>query len=49
MGAALALALAFWVPRLSQFALMTIPFWLRFFMRRAERGVERGARTLRET
>jgi uncharacterized membrane protein len=42
MGAALALALAFWVPRLSQFALMTIPFWLRFFMRRAERAVAVG-------
>ena len=40
MGAALALALAFWTPRLSQFALMTIPFWLRLFMRRAEAAVQ---------
>lgn len=36
-GAALALVLAFFVPRLSQFALMTIPFWLRLGVRRAER------------
>jgi hypothetical protein len=36
-GAALALALAFFVPRLSQFALMTIPFWLRLGIKRAER------------
>jgi len=39
-GAALALALAFFVPRLSQFALMTIPLWLRFAVRRAERAAE---------
>jgi hypothetical protein len=36
-GAALALVLSFFVPRLSQFALMTIPVWLRIFVRRAER------------
>ena len=37
MGAALALILAFFVPRLSQFALMTIPIWLRLGVKRAER------------
>ena len=36
-GAALALILAFFVPRLSQFALMTIPLWLRLAVARAER------------
>jgi len=36
-GAALALILAFFVPRLSQFALMTIPIWLRLGVKRAER------------
>jgi uncharacterized membrane protein len=36
-GAALALVLAFFVPALSQFALMTIPLWLRLAVRRAER------------
>jgi hypothetical protein len=40
LGAALALVLAFFVPRLSQFALMTIPFWLRISVRRAERRAE---------
>lgn len=38
-GAALALILAFFVPRLSQFALMTIPIWLRLAVRRAERKI----------
>jgi uncharacterized membrane protein len=36
-GAALAFVLAFFVPRWSQFALMTIPFWLRLGIKRAER------------
>jgi uncharacterized membrane protein len=36
-GAALALALAFVAPRLSQFALLTIPVWLRLAVARAER------------
>ncbi|MEP6983456.1 MAG: TMEM175 family protein [Sphingomicrobium sp.] len=36
-GAALALLLAFFVPRLSQFALLTIPLWLRLAVKRAER------------
>lgn len=38
-GAALALILAFFVPRFSQFALMTIPLWLRLAVKRAERSV----------
>jgi hypothetical protein len=38
-GAALALILAFFVPRLSQFARMTIPIWLRLAVRRAERKI----------
>jgi uncharacterized membrane protein len=38
-GAALALILAFFVPRVSQFALLTIPLWLRLAVRRAERSV----------
>ena len=38
-GAALALLLAFFVPRLSQFALMTIPIWLRLAVKRAEKQV----------
>jgi uncharacterized membrane protein len=37
LGAALALLLAFFVPRLSQFALLTIPLWLRLAVKRAER------------
>lgn len=36
LGAALAFVLAFFLPRLSQFGLMTIPLWLRFSVRRAE-------------
>lgn len=39
-GAALALVLAFFVPRLSQFALMTIPLWLSLVVKRAERGAK---------
>jgi len=39
-GAALALILAFFVPRLSQFALLTIPLWLRLAVRRAERNAQ---------
>ena len=35
-GAALALGIAFYAPRFSQFALMTIPIWLRLAVRRAE-------------
>ena len=38
VGAVLALALAFVAPRLSQFALLTIPVWLRLAVARAERG-----------
>jgi uncharacterized membrane protein len=38
-GAALALILAFFVPPFSQFALLTIPLWLRLAVRRAERSV----------
>jgi uncharacterized membrane protein len=38
-GAALALAVAFVEPRLSQFALITIPLWLRLAVRRAEKRV----------
>ena len=41
-GAALALILAFFVPRFSQFGLMTIPLWLRLVVRRAERGAQQG-------
>ena len=37
LGAALALALAFVVPKLAQFALMTIPVWLRLVVSRAEK------------
>jgi len=37
LGALLALAVAFVEPRLSQFALLTIPLWLRLSVRRAER------------
>ncbi|HEX6740905.1 MAG TPA: TMEM175 family protein [Sphingomicrobium sp.] len=37
LGAALALLLAFIVPALSQFGLLTIPLWLRLSVRRAER------------
>ena len=36
LGAALALALAFVFPRISQFGLLTIPLWLRLSVRRAE-------------
>ena len=36
-GAVIALALAFVVPRLSQFGLMTIPIWLRIATARAEK------------
>jgi uncharacterized membrane protein len=36
-GAAIAFALTFIVPPLSQFGLMTIPLWLRLLVRRAER------------
>ena len=37
LGALVALAMAFIEPRLSQFALLTIPLWLRLSVRRAER------------
>jgi uncharacterized membrane protein len=37
LGAAIALLLAFFVPRFSQFGLLTIPFLLRLAVRRAER------------
>lgn len=37
LGAALAFLLAFFLPRLSQFGLMTIPIWMRLAVRRAER------------
>jgi hypothetical protein len=40
LGAALALLLAFFVPRLSQFALLTIPLWLHFAVRRAEQAAK---------
>jgi uncharacterized membrane protein len=40
LGAALALLLAFFVPRLSQFALLTIPLWMRFAVRRAEQAAQ---------
>src|SRR4051812_49888973 len=40
-GAAVALALTFVAPRLSQFGLMTIPIWLRLFVARAERKAKR--------
>ncbi len=36
-GALIALLLAFVVPRLSQFGLLTIPLWLRLFVKKAER------------
>ena len=36
LGAAVALILAFFIPPLSQFGLLTIPLWLRLGMRRAE-------------
>ncbi len=42
-GAALALLLSFFTPRLSQFALMTIPIWLRVAVSRAEKRVSAGA------
>ena len=42
LGAALALVLAFIEPRLSQFALITIPIWLRLAIARAERRVKAG-------
>src|SRR5947209_11718766 len=41
-GAALALLFAFFVPRFSQFALMTIPIWLRLFVQRAEKRANQG-------
>jgi len=41
-GAALAFLLAFFVPRFSQFGLMTIPLWLRLAVRRAEQGAQQG-------
>ena len=41
LGAALALVLAFYVPRLSQFGLLTIPLWLRLVVRRAEKRAAR--------
>ena len=41
-GAGLALILAFFVPRWSQFALMTIPLWLRLAVHRAERAAQQG-------
>jgi len=44
LGAALALALAFYVPRFSQFGLLTIPIWLRLAMRRAEMRAAAGQR-----
>jgi len=37
LGAAIALILAFFVPKLSQFGLLTIPLWLRLAIARAER------------
>ena len=40
LGAALALVFAFFVPRLSQFALLTIPLSMRFAVRRAERAAK---------
>jgi hypothetical protein len=42
LGAALALAIAFVEPRLSQFALITIPIWLRLAIARAEKRVKAG-------
>ena len=36
-GAAVALILAFFFPRISQFGLLTIPIWLRLAIKRAER------------
>jgi len=44
LGAALALVLAFYVPRFSQFGLLTIPIWLRLAMRRAEMRAAAGQR-----
>jgi uncharacterized membrane protein len=41
LGAALALLLAFFLPRLSQFGLLTIPLWLRLAVGRAERSAAR--------
>ncbi len=35
-GALIALLLAFVVPTLSQFGLLTIPLWLRLFVKKAE-------------
>lgn len=37
LGAALAFGLAFFVPRLSQFGLLTIPLWLKLAVARAEK------------
>jgi hypothetical protein len=42
LGAAVALAIAFVEPRLSQFALITIPIWLRLAIARAEKHVKSG-------
>jgi uncharacterized membrane protein len=39
LGALLALTIAFFEPRASQFALLTIPLWLRLAVRRAEKRV----------
>lgn len=44
LGAAIALALAFFVPRYSQFGLLTIPFWLRLAVRRAEARTQQAPR-----
>jgi len=46
LGAALALAIAFVEPRLSQFALITIPIWLRLAIARAEKRVKAGQSAL---
>lgn len=37
IGAALAFVVAFFAPKIAQFALISIPFWLRLLVRRAER------------
>jgi hypothetical protein len=37
IGAAVALILAIFFPKISQFGLLTIPIWLRLAIRRAER------------
>ena len=37
LGALIALLLAFFIPSIGQFGLLTIPLWLRLFVKRAER------------